>query len=268
MATLVFFHAHPDDESIATGGTMARYAADGHRVVLVVATGGEHGEVPEDLDPGETLRDRRRRETERSAALLGVADIHWLGYEDSGMHGWEQNGNPASFHQADREEAAERLAGILRAEGADLLTVYDSNGNYGHPDHIAVHRVGHRAAELAGIAEVYEATMNRDHFERLMAIAKEQGIDLGFDEEDEPATEDGTEFGMPEAHLTTAVDVSAYLAVKRRSIECHSSQVTDSSFFLTMPEEAFAMAFGTEWFLRRGAPAGIHEYELTLPERT
>jgi LmbE family N-acetylglucosaminyl deacetylase len=155
MATLVCFHAHPDDESIATGGVMAKYAAEGHRVVLVVATGGEHGEVPPDLAPGETLAQRRWAETEQSAAVLGLAAVYWLGYEDSGMHGWEQNGNPASFNNADVDEAAGRLAEILRAEGADVLTAYDEHGNYGHPDHIAVHRVGHRAAQLAGATEVY-----------------------------------------------------------------------------------------------------------------
>ena len=88
MGTLVVFHAHPDDEAIATGGSMARAHAEGHRVVLVVATNGEHGEVPDDLAEGETLADRRRAETERSAAALGVDEVLWLGYADSGMTGW------------------------------------------------------------------------------------------------------------------------------------------------------------------------------------
>src|SRR5512132_588841 len=100
MATLVCFHAHPDDESMTTGGVMAKYSAGGHRVVLVVATGGEHGECPDDLAPGESLAHRRRAETERSAAALGVARIAWLGYVDSGMTGWEQNAEPRSFHMA------------------------------------------------------------------------------------------------------------------------------------------------------------------------
>ena len=91
MGTLVVFHAHPDDEAIATGGSMARAHAEGHRVVLVVATDGEHGEVPDDLADGETLVDRRRAETERSAAALGVDRLVWLGYADSGMTGWEAN---------------------------------------------------------------------------------------------------------------------------------------------------------------------------------
>jgi LmbE family N-acetylglucosaminyl deacetylase len=114
MGTLVCFHAHPDDESIQTGGTMALAAAAGNRVVLVVATGGEHGETPDDLGPGETLADRRRVETDRSAVELGIHRVVFLGYEDSGMTGWDQNGHHASFHQAPLDEAAQRLAAILR----------------------------------------------------------------------------------------------------------------------------------------------------------
>ena len=148
MSTLVCFHAHPDDEVISTGGTIARAAAEGHRVVLVVATNGDHGEIPDDLGPGETLVDRRRAETEASARVLGIDHVVWLGYTDSGMTGWEQNGDPDSFHLADPDEAGARLAEVLRAEQADVLTIYDWHGNYGHPDHIAVHRVGVAAARL------------------------------------------------------------------------------------------------------------------------
>ena len=161
MQTIVFFHAHPDDECIVTGGTIARAADEGHRVVLVVATNGDHGDVPEDLAHDETLIDRRRRETEQSASLLGVKHVLWLGYADSGMTGWDQNEHPESFWRADIEDAASRLAKILVAEQADALVVYDWHGVYGHPDHVQVHRVGTRAAEVAGTPRVLEATMNR-----------------------------------------------------------------------------------------------------------
>ena len=97
MATLVCFHAHPDDECIGTGGTIARASAEGHRVVLVVATNGDHGEVPSDLRPGETLVDRRRYETMQSAETLGIHRVVWLGYQDSGMTGWEQNTYAKAF---------------------------------------------------------------------------------------------------------------------------------------------------------------------------
>ena len=245
MGTLVCFHAHPDDESIATGGTIARAVAEGHRVVLVMATGGEYGETPADLAAGETLRDRRRAETERSAAVLGVHRVAWLGYHDSGMTGWEQNSLPDSFIGADVEEAATRLAEILRTEHADVLTAYDWHGNYGHPDHIQVHRVGMRAAEMAGV-RVVQATMNRDAMRVMAQQAKEAGADE-FDP-DGPA-DDGNPMGTPAADITYAVDVTPWVLQKRESIRCHASQITDSGFFSQMPDDVFAFAFGTEYFI-------------------
>lgn len=255
MATLVFFHAHPDDESIQTGGTMARAAAEGHRVVLVVATGGEHGETPDDLRPDESLAERRAVETARSAAALGIAEVVWLGYRDSGMTGWEQNAHPEAFVQAPVDDAAARLAAVLEREGAGVLVTYDWHGGYGHPDHIQVHRVGARAGELASTPRRYEATMNRDAIRGFMAMAREAGApdDNVFDP-DGPA-DDGNPFGSPDSEITTAVDISAFVGAKRVSMTCHSSQITDSSFFLQMPDEAFATAFGTEWFRQVHPPA-------------
>jgi LmbE family N-acetylglucosaminyl deacetylase len=263
MGTLVCFHAHPDDEAIATGGSMARAHAEGHRVVLVIATNGEHGESPGDLDADETLADRRRAEVACSASVLGVDRVVWLGYSDSGMTGWEQNEHPASFHLADLDEAGNRLAEVLRAEGADVLTIYDWHGNYGHPDHIKVHRVGVRASELVQAElpqlKVFEATVNRDHIARLFAEAVSEGMQLDPDQEFDPEApaDDGNPFGEPEAVLTHEVDVSGYVGAKRRAIACHASQVSDSSFFLSMPEERFAAAFGVEWFIERGRPPGM-----------
>jgi LmbE family N-acetylglucosaminyl deacetylase len=245
---------------------MARAHAEGHRVVLVVATNGEHGEVPDDLAPGETLVDRRRIETMQSAAALAIDRVVWLGFHDSGMTGWEQNADPHSFLQADLDDAAGRLADILRAESADVLTIYDWHGNYGHPDHIQVNRVGIRAAEmvadeLAGL-RVFEATINRDAIARMIALAAEAGT-AAFGDEDEdfdpngPA-DDGNPFGMSEAELTHEVDVSDYVVAKRSAISSHRSQVTDTGFFLSMSEEMFASAFGKEWFIERGRPPGMH----------
>src|SRR3954449_5431236 len=176
MATLVSFHAHPDDDCIATGGVMAKAAAEGHRVVLVVATKGENGEVAADfLADGEALWQRRVEETLAAAKVLGVARTEFLGYVDLGMMGTPENDAPDSFWQADVDEAAERLAAILREEHADVITVYDDYGNYGHPDHIQVHRVGVRAAELAGTPDVYEMTMNRTEMMRMLEAARASG---------------------------------------------------------------------------------------------
>ncbi|MFM9225266.1 MAG: PIG-L deacetylase family protein [Actinomycetota bacterium] len=254
MATLVCFHAHPDDECIQTGGTIARAASEGHRVVLVVATGGEHGETPGDLGD-EPLAHRRRRETEASAATLGIARVVWLGFEDSGMTGWEQNSNTGAFCNADPDDAAERLATVLREESADILTTYDWHGGYGHPDHVMVHKVGHAAARLVPKVRVLEGTMNRDHIRRGLAMAREAGV-LPPDDDwdvDGPA-DDGNPMGSTEDEITLAVDVAAFASAKRAAMRCHGSQLTDTGFFLSMDDERFATAFGSEWFIEPGRP--------------
>lgn len=255
MGTLVCFHAHPDDESIATGGTLARAKAEGHRTVLVVATNGDHGEVPADLADGETLVDRRRAETEQSCAVLGIDRLVWLGYADSGMTGWDQNGHPEAFVQAPVDEAAAQLAAVLRDERADVLTTYDWHGGYGHPDHIKVHHVGHRAAEMADTPRVFESTMNRDAMKRFFAMARELGVAAepeGEDWDPDAPADDGNPFGTPESEITHAVDVAAFVELKQRSIRCHASQITDAGFFSSMSDEIFAMVFGTEHFIERG----------------
>jgi len=255
MATLVCFHAHPDDEAISTGGVIARAADEGHRVVLVVATDGAHGQIPEDLGPEETLVDRRRAETERSAEVLGIARVVWLDYTDSGMHGWEQNHHETAFWQADVDEAAWRLAEVLREESADVLTVYDWHGVYGHPDHLQVHRVGRRAAQIAQTPRVLDATVNRDHMAALFRQAKESGLmQDAFDPE--APMDDGNPFGLGEAEISLAVDVAPWAERKRASIRCHASQIDDSAFFNQMPIEVFTAAFGTEWFVETPPPDG------------
>ncbi len=152
---------------------MAKAAAAGHRVVLVLATRGEHGEVPEGyLDPGESVAERREQELAEAARILGVQRVEFLGYVDSGMTGTAENDAPECFWRADVEEAAVRLARILDEEDADVLTVYDDHGVYGHPDHVQVHRVGVRAAALAGTPRVYESTIDRDRMKEVLATAE------------------------------------------------------------------------------------------------
>jgi LmbE family N-acetylglucosaminyl deacetylase len=256
MATLVTFHAHPDDESIGVGGVMRKAADEGHRVVLVVATRGENGEVPDGfLTDGEQLWQRRVVETQAAADILGVQRVEFLGYTDSGMMGTPTNDAPGSFWTASVDEAADKLAAILREENADVLTVYDDNGGYGHPDHIQVHRVGVRAAELAGTPRVYQNTMNRDQMLRGRALMTDSGADI-------PDVEGQENFGKPEEIITAAVDVTKYLDTKRAAMRAHASQISDSSFFLAMPGEAFTYAFGTEWFIRDGQGPGITETDL------
>jgi LmbE family N-acetylglucosaminyl deacetylase len=257
MATLVSFHAHPDDECIACGGVMRKAADEGHRVVLVVATRGENGEVPDGfLADDEPLWRRRVAETHASAKILGAGRVEFLGYVDSGMMGEPTNDVPESFWQADVEEAANKLAAILREENADVLTCYDDNGGYGHPDHIQVHRVGMRAGELAGTPRIYQNTMNRDHMRRGMAAMAEIAADLP------EIDEDSTEFGKPESEITAQVDVTAFADVKRAAMRAHPSQISEESFFLSLPDDAFAFAFGIEWFIRTGQGPGITETDI------
>jgi LmbE family N-acetylglucosaminyl deacetylase len=245
--TLVTFHAHPDDEAIATGGTMARAKAEGHRVVLVVATRGELGEYPPDaLAPGETITERRVAEQEAAAKILGVDRVAFLGYRDSGMAGESTNDDPECFWQADVEQAAGRLADILRDERATVLTVYDDHGGYGHPDHIQVHRVGIRAAELAGTARVYESTMNRDFIRGLIEMAGDE-----FEGEDAPDAAEMDGFVSPAEVITTTVDVLDYTGLKRDAMAAHASQIPETSFFQRLPIEMFREAFRYEWFIRR-----------------
>ena len=254
--TLVLFHAHPDDEAIATGGTMARAKSEGHRVVLVAATRGELGEhAPDVLEPGERLVDRRVAELHAAADILGADRVAFLDYLDSGMAGEPTNDAPGSFWTADIEEAAARLAGILEEESADVLTIYDENGNYGHPDHIQVHRVGVRAAELAGTRRVYEATANRNHLQRLMA-------QMPRDPDAAEAPADLDTLGVTEDQITTTVDVRDFVDYKRKAMIAHASQIPEDSFFLQLPLDAFREAFGWEWFIRRDVPRSARETTL------
>ena len=254
---MVFLHAHPDDEALATGGTMARMADEGHRVVLVVATSGEEGEpVPGVLATGESLGDRRVAELAEAAEILGVERLVNLGYRDSGMVGEDANGHPDCFWQADVDEAAAYLASALADEAPDVLVVYDPDGGYGHPDHIQVHRVGHRWAETANIDRVRWVTMNRDAIRTSIeaALADEDSwSDDGMLEQRRDRAESES-FGMPDAEITHAIDVSTVIGRKRAAIAAHASQIAPESFFLAMPDEQFASAFGTEWFVDPGNP--------------
>ena len=261
-ATIVSFHAHPDDEAITVGGTLALAANAGHRIVLVFATRGDLGEVADGvLAPDEALAERRVQEAHAAAAVLGVARVEFLPYRDSGMAGAPTNQAPAAFAAADLDEAAGHLAALLREEQADVLTVYDERGGYGHPDHIQVHDVGRRAAMLADTPRVYAATTSKEHFLSLgERLADQVPPDV---ERPDPAELD---LGVPEHRITTFVDVTGALDRKRAAMAAHPSQIGDDSFFLALPPEAFAVVFGTEWFIRLDeTPAAREDWILDEP---
>jgi LmbE family N-acetylglucosaminyl deacetylase len=261
--TLVSFHAHPDDEALLTAGTLARAAAEGHRVVLVVATAGEAGLVSAAFLGDAPLAVRRRAELRRSAAALGCARVEVLGYGDSGFGGTPgasaaRADSPPAFATVEVEEAAERLAVLLREERADVLTSYDAHGGYGHPDHVQVHRVGLRAAELAGTPVVLEATVDRDVLRRALRLAARL---YRFPPEFDASSFDTAYTAHVE--LTHRVDVRRYARQKRAAMAAHASQASADSgdrtlaAFLRIPLPLYRRVFGREWFVERGrAPGG------------
>jgi LmbE family N-acetylglucosaminyl deacetylase len=249
--TIVFVHAHPDDEAIFTGGTMVRLAATGHRVVLVVATGGELGESADGADLPSRLAERRTRETDAAARLLGISRVAWLGYHDSGMAGDDANTAPGSFWSADLAVAAGRLADVLADEAPAAVVVYDEDGIYGHPDHVQVHRVGRRAAAEAGVATVYDATVDREYLHFVETHLVEEAIltgDLGLVR---------SHIGVPSVAVDATVDVRPMLEVKRAAMAAHASQIPETTSALRLPTHHFADVYGWEWYVRTGPPGPI-----------
>lgn len=256
--TIVFFHAHPDDEALLTSGTMAKLASQGHRVVLVVATAGEAGLAASNLTADGRLGDRRLAELEVSAAALGVDRVEVLGYADSGLAAdptaQPPPGRLPRLVDADVDAVAGRLAAILTEVGADVLTTYDAHGGYGHPDHLAVHTIGAAAAVIAGTPAVLEATVPRD---RLLAAATflnrllpaSRRVDLG----PWAAAYSGS------AEITHCIDVRRQAKQRRASMRAHASQATANSgprtlgVFTRIPPPLFGWVFGREWY-RQSVP--------------
>jgi len=252
MATVVAFHAHPDDEVLLTGGTIARLAADGHRVIIVAACDGDMWANP---DHG---LGRRLDELRASAAILGAERAVHLGYADSG-HGpvlFEDPPARTRFARADVEEAAGKLAALLADEHADLLLSYDPQGGYGHRDHIKVHQVGARAAELAGV-RVVEATVPRELVARLawllllLRLVTRHRLD------------DMRGYGMPRSAITHRVDVRRYAARKRSALAAHRTPVSGAGrgarlfrALIRSPLPVFRVVCGTEWFAEPGGRTG------------
>ncbi|WP_040781435.1 PIG-L deacetylase family protein [Nocardia pneumoniae] len=249
MATVVAFHAHPDDETLLTGGTLAELAAAGHRTVIVVATDGHMG----DLDGRKAVR---LGELEDSAAALGAARVVHLGYADSG-HGAVLYADPPDrvrFVRADPEEAAQRLAAILHEENPDVLLSYDRNGGYGHRDHVRVHEVGKRAAQLAGVSRVLDATLPRENFTRPARLLERFRIPLRYD----PAAL--TTLYSPRSEITHRIDVSRFAAQRKTALSAHRSIIEGSSRFATIarallhtPTPLLARIIHWEWFAEEGA---------------
>lgn len=260
---LLCVHAHPDDETIATGGVLARAAAGGRPAAVVTCTGGELGEVfgagldPEEIAP--RLAELRLEELTRALDILGAGPPRMLGYRDSGMLGTPGNDDPQSFWRAPFDEAVGRLVAHIRSLRPAVVATYDAFGGYGHPDHVQCHRVSTAAVEAAAVpalypeagaawrvAKLYYSTLSRDKLRAGMNALAERGLPTPFDglgdEEDLP-------FGTPEELITTVVDVRPWLDRKQAALRAHHSQLGPDSFFLNVPEDLAERFFGEESFV-------------------
>ncbi|WP_329256829.1 N-acetyl-1-D-myo-inositol-2-amino-2-deoxy-alpha-D-glucopyranoside deacetylase [Streptomyces sp. NBC_01478] len=265
---LLLVHAHPDDESINNGATMAKYAAEGAHVTLVTCTLGERGEViPPALRhlSGAGLAEERERELDAAMKALGVEDFGFLGgrgqYQDSGMMGTSDNDNPYCFWRADVDEAAGHLVEVIREVRPQVLVTYDPDGGYGHPDHVQAHRVAMRAAELAAeaghpIAKVYwnrvPRTVVEDGFARLRDALPELPFAATAAVDDVPGVVD-------DGRITTVIDATAYAAAKTAAMSAHATQIEvapDQPYF-ALSNELAQPVFTTEYYeLVQGEPGG------------
>ncbi|WP_061299265.1 PIG-L family deacetylase [Herbidospora cretacea] len=256
MFTLMAVHAHPDDEVMGTGGVFAHYAAQGVRTVLVTCTNGEQGDGPDGVKPGEPGHDDeavakvRLAELRESAAHLGISDVELLGYRDSGMDGWDGNAHERAFANVPVDEAAGRLADLMRKYRPQVVVTYDENGGYGHPDHIQAHRVAARAVELSGVpAKFYYTATPRSWMKGMYDAMVAAGMDTEGWEEYESWT-------TPDEKISAILDTSAYVEQKIKAMTAHGSQ-GDSAFFLGLPPETQHMMFSGEAFtlVRSTVPA-------------
>jgi mycothiol conjugate amidase Mca len=276
--TLLAVHAHPDDECIGTGGSLARYRAEGARTVLVTCTDGAVGEISDPaLATPDNLVEVRARELDASVRLLGISRLVKLGYRDSGMAGTADNDHPSSFHQANLDEAIERVVQVMRTERPQVVVTYDERGGYGHPDHIRAHQVAVAAFEAAGDVRRYPAAgpawapsklyynvFPRSAIQRFGERLRAAGMDVPFarQAEDAPATDTDPPFGVADERVTTVVDVSAYVGAKRAALESHRTQMGPEQFFMRLPAELFAEVFGRETFQRVVGPGETPEADL------
>jgi N-acetyl-1-D-myo-inositol-2-amino-2-deoxy-alpha-D-glucopyranoside deacetylase len=275
----MFVHAHPDDETISTGATMAHYAAAGAHVTLVTCTLGEEGEifVPElaglAADQADQLGGYRISELNAACAAMGVTDHRFLGgagrYRDSGMMGTPANDHPRAFWRADLDTAAGLLVEIMREVRPQVLVTYDPNGFYGHPDHIQAHRVAMRAAELAAPlgfapAKIYWTTVPR----RVL----EAGIQAFAESAENPFTgverADELPFGVPDELIAARIDASDQAGAKEQALRAHATQIPPNSWLYTIAGNFGADFMGVEYYTlaagERGPGEGPYGWESDL----
>jgi len=268
-------HAHPDDESIGTGGILAKYSHQGMKTVVVYGTRGEAGDILNtdfvSPSPGLSIKEIRALELEKALKILHVESTYFLGYRDSGMEGSPENLHSQAFAQADLKEATGRLVEIIRRIRPHVIVTYNEKGLYGHPDHIMANRVTLSAFDAAGDpqferekklkpwnpAKLYYTAIPIGRLQTLHKWAIESGEELGFDPQ---------VLGTPEEKITTTVDVREHVSRKLDALFCHQSQVRSDSFFRRIPDEWRDEVFGYEHFVCVKGCGTSHRKETDLFE--
>jgi LmbE family N-acetylglucosaminyl deacetylase len=254
---LLIVHAHPDDESISTGGVLAKYSSNGVRTVLTYCTRGEAGDIlnPDFVPPvpGMNITDIRAIELKNALNVLNVKSVHFLGYRDSGMAGTPENDHPQAFTRADLQEATARLVKIIRQVRPHVVVTYNEKGTYLHPDHIMANRITRHALEVSGDRDykigkdleawqptkLYYTAIPLERIRRMYSIIADRGEDPGFDPE---------VLGTAEEKISAVVDVRKFLTRKLEALNCHQSQMNPHSIFRRMPDNVREEAMGYESF--------------------
>ncbi|MDB5079557.1 MAG: hypothetical protein JWP00_1481 [Chloroflexi bacterium] len=262
--SIMAVHAHPDDETTSGGPSMVKYRAEGIQTIVVTCTDGAEGEMHDpDLDPEWALprmAEIRKGEMERAAKILNLNAHEWLGYRDSGMMGTPANENPACFWKADLTEATGRLVRLVRKYRPQVMLTYNSNGGYGHPDHIQAHKVASAAFDYAADLDrypaeefgepweplkLYTAAFSRDAWQQVWKLLRESGEPWPFDppkpeqelavEEEQPQAlpkkDLPPEWGTPSTEITTVVDVADYWTVAHEALITHRTQIDPEHSF-------------------------------------
>lgn len=276
--TILVVRPHPDDESSATGGMLAHYAALGVSTAVATCTGGEEGEIHDpDLDPVDDfprLGEIRRRELQAACEILGVSVIRMLGFRDSGMLGTPANDHPEAFHQADQAEAVGRLVRVIRELRPRVMVTEPVGGGYEHPDHVRCHSISVDAFHAASDPTVHPeagpawqvdkfyalAQIDDGRWEELIPEFKAAGMDVSWLER---RKEEQEQRPGPEA-ATVALDVRAYTEIQRQALFAHRTQIPLDGWWAKMPEGLRRRAFATAYFFRLhpGVVPGEREYDL------
>lgn len=238
--TVVFLHAHPDDEAIFTGGTLAELRARGVPTVVVFGTCGA-------ADPDSALADVRMAEAQAACAALGAAAV-FLGFGDSGLYG--ESPHPSALVAAPLADVCAAVRSVLGEYDASALVTYDEGGIYGHPDHLVVHRVGTALLAAGDVPTVYECTVDREylHFVETHLVGHAVNSLLG----DTIGATNRAPLGVPTVEVSLTIDARPHHATKRAAMAAHPSQIPPDSEVLTMPPASFLGVYGFEWYVRRG----------------